>query len=62
MIYDKIIYSYRGTFSVEHGIGAHNQWAYDRYIAGDIKDAARLLKNKFDPNAIMNPNLYYSYS
>lgn len=58
-IYDFVISRYNGTFSAEHGIGPHNQWAYDKYTNDIKKHKAAELKAKFDSNNIMNPNLRF---
>ncbi|MCE3231942.1 MAG: putative oxidoreductase protein [Rickettsiaceae bacterium] len=59
LVYDKIVHKYNGTFSTEHGIGPHNQWAYDKYTPQDIRNQATELKNQLDPNGILNPNVRY---
>jgi FAD/FMN-containing dehydrogenase len=59
LIYDKVIHKYHGTYSAEHGVGPHNQWAYDKYTPKEIKAAAHALKEKYDPNGILNPNIHY---
>ena len=57
-IYDRV-FQYEGTFSAEHGIGPHNQWAYDAYIPAKVKQDADMLKKMYDPRGILNPNIYY---
>jgi len=59
MVYDVIVNKFDGTFSAEHGIGPHNQWAYNKFTPDDIKQKSADLKAKYDPNGIMNPNIYY---
>jgi FAD/FMN-containing dehydrogenase len=57
-IYDEVVRR-GGTYSTEHGIGPHNQWAYDKYTPEEVKKAARVLKRKFDERGILNPNVRY---
>lgn len=59
LIYEKITKKYDGTFSAEHGIGPHNQWAYDEFVPQSDKDKYDQLKQKRDPKNIMNPNVRY---
>lgn len=59
MVYECVVNEYKGTFSAEHGIGPHNQWAYDRFTPEEVKHQAAQLKNRIDPYAIMNPNVKY---
>ncbi len=58
-IYDKVIHEFKGVFSAEHGVGPHNQKAYQKYIPQSEKIAAAKLKQQYDPNGILNPNLHY---
>ena len=60
LVYDIVVRKYNGTFSAEHGIGAYNQWAYDKYISSDIKKAAKDLKKLYDPQNILNPNINFA--
>jgi FAD/FMN-containing dehydrogenase len=57
LIYDKIVHKYQGTYSAEHGVGPHNQWAYDKYTPDAVKISANELKQRYDPNGILNPNI-----
>ncbi len=58
-IYDIAVNKFDGTFSAEHGIGPHNQKAYGRYTDKIIKEKSAELKQKYDPNRILNPNISY---
>jgi FAD/FMN-containing dehydrogenase len=60
-VYELAVGKYGGTFSAEHGIGPHNAWAYDRFVADSDKQLAESLKKQYDPNAILNPNLNYGF-
>lgn len=57
-VYD-IVIEFKGSISAEHGIGPHNQKFYDFYTSSAIKEQSRKLKQKFDPNNIMNPNVNF---
>lgn len=59
IIYDIAVEEFNGTFSAEHGIGPHNQWAYDKYTDEKTKQAAKELKKKYDADYLMNPNFSY---
>ncbi len=47
--YDLVVYSYKGSFSAEHGIGPYLQHHYDRYTPAPIKHFATQLESVFNP-------------
>lgn len=50
LVYDTVVRDYAGSYSAEHGVGPHNQRFYDAYTPDALKQAARALKQHFDPD------------
>lgn len=52
-IYDRVVRSYSGSFSAEHGVGPHNIAYYKRYASDAERLLAARFKTLFDPKGIL---------
>jgi FAD/FMN-containing dehydrogenase len=59
IVYSALTQTFKGSFSAEHGIGPYNQHYYDRYTTAELKQIAASLKQRLDPNRILNPCVHF---
>ena len=52
-VYDRVVRTYGGSFSAEHGVGSHNSVYYKRYTSPEERMLAGKLKQLCDPKKIL---------
>ena len=53
VVYDRVVKTFRGSFSAEHGVGPHNLAYYRRYSTTAERKMAGQLKNFCDPKGLL---------